>query len=164
MQEIAEGFQNWHTYLADTRDQSGYSLGEVNFTPLGILQKSPEALFVTYYRPLPLEIRNFATAFEAIQSTLLLIITLYIFFKVGLFRFFAIMFSNKEVRAFMIFSIFLGIAVGLTSYNFGALSRYKIPCLPFYTSSLAIIFHLGKEAIKNKRKVKEQVKISSPRT
>lgn len=144
VQEIAEGFQDWHTYLAETRGQTGYSLGEVNFTALGVLQKSPEALFVTYYRPTPLEIRNFATAFESVQSTVLLLLTIYIFFRIGPTKFFRTMLSNKEARAFMIFAIFLGVAVGLTSYNFGALSRYKIPCLPFFTASLAIIYYTGK--------------------
>jgi len=145
VEQVAKGFQDWHTYLAETGNQSGYSLGEINFTPLGLLQKTPEAIFVTYYRPRPDEIRNFATAFESIQSTLLLLITIYIIFKVGLITFFRIMFSNKDVRAFMIFAILLGVAVGLTSYNFGALSRYKLPCLPFFTSSLAIIYFIGKQ-------------------
>ena len=31
-------------------------------------------------------------------------------------------------------------SVGFTSYNFGALVRYKIPCLPFYALVLAVIY------------------------
>jgi hypothetical protein len=146
VQSMAEGFQSWHTYLADNRDQSGYTLGNVEFTLSGVLQKAPEALFVTYYRPFPfIDTRNFATFFEAIQSFILLCLTLFVFFKVGPFKFLKISFSNAEVRAFLLFSIMLGIAVGLTSYNFGALSRYKIPCLPFFASSLAIIYYKTKQ-------------------
>ncbi len=143
VQEIAEGFQSWHTYLADNFNQSGYSLGEVDFTPIGVLVKSPEAFFVTYFRPTPFEIRNFATAFESVQTTLLLFITLFVLFKTGLFRTLKISISNNHVRAFLLFAIIMGIAVGITSYNFGALSRYKIPCLPFFTASLAIIYYEG---------------------
>ena len=143
VQGIAEGFHNWHTYLAETQNQSGYTLGEVNFTPLGVLIKSPEAFFVTYFRPTPFEIRNFATAFESVQSTLLLLITLFVIFKTGIFRTLKITFSNGNVRAFLLFAIIMGVAVGITSYNFGALSRYKIPCLPFYTAALAIIYYEG---------------------
>jgi len=150
VQGIAEGFQNWHTYLAETQNQSGYSLGEVSFTPLGILQKSPEALFVTYFRPTPFEIRNFATAFESFQSTILLLLTLYVFIKSGPLRSIRLILFNGHIRAFMVFSLLLGVAVGITSYNFGALSRYKIPCLPFYTAALAMIYYEGVR-LKNKR-------------
>jgi hypothetical protein len=39
------------------------------------------------------------------------------------------------------FSIIFAFAVGISSYNFGALSRYKIPCLPFYAASLIILYY-----------------------
>ncbi len=144
VQNVAIGFQSWHTYLAENRNQSGYSLGEVEFTAQGVLLKTPEALFVTYYRPAITEIRNFATGLEGIQSNILLLLTIYILFSVGPINFFRIMIRNHDVRSFMLFAILLGVAVGLTSYNFGALSRYKIPCIPFFTASLAIIYYEGK--------------------
>jgi hypothetical protein len=151
VQSVAEGFQSWHTYLAETRDQSGYTLGDVEFTALGVLKKAPEALFVTYFRPFPfIDTRNFATFFEAIQSFILFLITIFIILRVGPFKFVKKCFSIPEVRAFLVFAIFLGVTVGLTSYNFGALSRYKIPCLPFFTSALAIIYYTSKPQL-NKR-------------
>jgi hypothetical protein len=144
VQSVAEGFHSWHTYLAETRDQSGYSLGNVEFTPIGILTKSPEGFFVAYFRPfLFADVRNAATLFEALQNFILLSLYIYVLFKVGFIRFFRIIFTDKHVRVFMLFSVVFGIAVGLTSYNFGALSRYKIPSLPFFTASLAIIYYLG---------------------
>lgn len=144
VKSVAEGFHNWHTFLAETRDQSGYSLGEVEYTPIGILTKAPEAFFVTYFRPFIFtDVRNFATVFEAIQSFILLIVTIYVFFKVGLINFFKNLYRNDEIKVFLLFAIIFGIAVGITSYNFGALSRYKIPGLPFYTSFLAILFKVG---------------------
>jgi hypothetical protein len=62
---------------------------------------------------------------------------------VGIIKFFKIALKDINVRTFLFFAIVLGAAVGLTSYNFGALSRYKIPCLPFFTASLAIIYYYG---------------------
>ncbi len=144
VQSIAEGFHSWHTYLAETRDQSGYSLGEIEFTPLGILRKSPEGFFVTYYRPfIFIDTRNIATFFEAIQTLILLILTLLILFRVGLIKFIRYLFFDSDVRAFMLFAVVFGVAVGITSYNFGALSRYKIPSLPFYIAALTIIYYKG---------------------
>lgn len=144
VETVAKGFHNWHNYLAETRNQSGYDLGEIDYSPLGILKKMPASIFVTYYRPFPfIDTRNVATSFEALQSFILLILTIYSILKVGLFRYLKVLISNKDVRAFMIFALLFGFAVGFTSYNFGALSRYKIPALPFFTASLIIIHHLG---------------------
>jgi hypothetical protein len=39
----------------------------------------------------------------------------------------------------------LAFIIGFTTYNFGALARYKIPLIPFYLSALVIIQHLHKE-------------------
>ena len=144
VQEVAEGFQSWHTFLSETRDQSGYSLGEVEFTVSGIISKAPEAFIVTYFRPfLFTDVNNFSLAFEAVQTFTLLIITLLILFRVGISKFFKIGIFDKNVGPFFLFVLLFGISVGLTSYNFGALSRYKIPALPFFTASLAIIYYLG---------------------
>jgi len=145
IQEMAEGFQSWHNYLAENRGQTGYSLGEVNYTPIGVLSKSPQAFFVTFYRPLPFEISNIATAFESIQSTILLFLTLFLIIKIGLINIFKNIFKNTHVRSFLLFSIIMGIATGITSFNYGALSRYKIPILPFYTAALAILYIEGKK-------------------
>ena len=144
VQSVAEGFQSWHTYLAETRDQSGYTLGDVEFTALGVLRKAPEAFFVTYFRPFIIgDVRNIATLFEAVQALILLVLSLYVFLRVGLFKSLKLIVSNPDIRAFMLFAIVFGITVGLTSYNFGALSRYKIPGVPFYVASISIIYYLG---------------------
>jgi len=144
VQSVAEGFHSWHSYLAETRNQSGYSLGDVEFTLQGVLLKAPEAFFVAYFRPFIIgDVRNVATLFEAIQSLILLILSIYVFIKVGIFKSFKLILSNADVRAFMLFAVIFGITVGLTSYNFGALSRYKIPGVPFYVASISIIYYLG---------------------
>jgi len=158
VQSVAEGFHSWHSYLAETRDQSGYSLGEVEFTVSGILQKTPEAIFVTFYRPfLFTDVRNAATAFEAIQSFILLLLTIYVIYKVKLFNFIRILFSNNDTRSFILFALVFGISVGLTSYNFGALSRYKIPCLPFFNAALTITYYLGTKNSSRKRRLNKLI-------
>lgn len=150
LESVVKGFHSWHEYLSSTRDQSGYTLGEISYTPLGILSKVPEGVFVTFFRPLPFtDTRNIATWFEAIQSLSLLSISIYVVFNTGLINALRLIYRNKDVTAFIFFAIVFGFAVGFTSYNFGALSRYKIPCLPFYTAALAIIYHQG-VLLKNK--------------
>lgn len=152
LESIAKGFHSWHSYLAETRGQSGYTLGEVSYTPLGMLSKAPESLFVTFYRPfIFLETKNIPTLFEGIQSFLLLIITIYVIFKTGLRNILWILFKDTNLLAFLIFALIFAYAVGFTSYNFGALSRYKTPALPFFTAALTIIYFYSKKGKKHSR-------------
>ena len=136
------GFQSWHEYLAENRDQSGYSLGEIEFSFVGILIKSPAAFNVTFFRPYLWEVRNLPTLLGAIEGLLLFIFFLYLLIKLRL-RFFSVLFKNKEALFLMIFGVVFAIVVGISSYNFGALSRYKIPAEIFFISSLILIYHEG---------------------
>ncbi|OFY88722.1 MAG: hypothetical protein A3K10_11375 [Bacteroidetes bacterium RIFCSPLOWO2_12_FULL_31_6] len=142
-----EGFQSWHTYLAETQDQSGYTLGEMEFTPLGILLKTPAALNVTFFRPYLWEVRNLPTLLGAIESLLLFLFFMYLLLKLRL-QFFKLLFKSKEAFFMMLFAIMFGIVVGISSYNFGALSRYKIPSEMFFVLSLTLIYHKYKEGDK----------------
>ncbi|HEX2627488.1 MAG TPA: hypothetical protein VHM26_00700, partial [Chitinophagaceae bacterium] len=42
-----------------------------------------------------------------------------------------------------VFSIIFAAAIGSTALNFGSLSRYKIPCLPFYLIMIFVLFREG---------------------
>ncbi len=143
IENALKGFQAWHEYLADNRDQSGYTLGEMELTPLGILLKAPAALNVTFFRPYLWEVRNIPTLLGGIESLILLCIFLYLLLKIRL-RFFKILVQNKEAFFFMIFALIFGVMVGVSSYNFGALSRYKIPAELFFIISLIIIHQASK--------------------
>ena len=73
LEHTLEGFQSWHGHLASTQDQSGYTLGDVEFTPTGYLKIAPAAFNVTFFRPYPWEIRNVPTLIGAIESLLVLL-------------------------------------------------------------------------------------------
>jgi hypothetical protein len=143
-----KGFQAWHEYLAENRDQSGYTLGEMELTPIGILKKAPEALNVTFFRPYLWEARNLPTFLGALESLILLMLFAYLIIKLRL-KFFKIIFKNKEVFFLMIFALIFGVMVGVSSYNFGALSRYKIPAELFFILSLILIYGETKKEIKS---------------
>jgi hypothetical protein len=41
--------------------------------------------------------------------------------------------------------VFFAFSVGLTTSNFGALVRYKIPAVPFYLSAILILYQRSKQ-------------------
>ena len=144
LEQTLDGFQSWHGYLNATQDQSGYTLGEMEFTPLGYLKISPKAFNVTFFRPYPWEILNVPTLIGAVESLLVLLFFLYLLLKLRV-RFFNIIFKNKDILFMMIFSVIFGIIVGVSSYNFGALSRYKMPAQLLFVSALFLIYNIAKD-------------------
>jgi hypothetical protein len=144
------GFQSWHETLTQTQDQSGYSLGYMEMTPKGILKKAPAAIEVTFFRPYLWEVRNASTLLGAIESIILLFIVVWLIYRLRL-NFFRVIYRNKNILFLMIFALIFAVVVGISSYNFGALSRYKMPCQMFFIVALILIY----DEIPKKRKDRE---------
>lgn len=125
-----------------TRDAYGpnsFDIGELDGTTTGALSKFPVAVVAGLYRPFLWEARSLVIFISGLENTFLLIMTLMTLAKVGpggvLFRI-----SREPLLIFsFIFAIFFAFSVGLTTANFGALVRYKIPCIPFFLSTLFIL-------------------------
>ena len=139
MQSTLEGFQTWHTTVAENKHQSGYSLGEMDFSMTGIVKKIPAAIAVTFFRPYVWEASNASTLLGAVEGMILsgFCIWLILKYRLNLFR---IIFRNKDILFLLIFSLTFGVSVGISSYNFGALSRYKIPAQMFFVTALVLIY------------------------
>lgn len=140
----AKSIQSWHYVEGqNTSDHHGrgssYTLGDYDPTLWGIIKMFPAAVNVTFFRPYLWEAKNIAVFASALESTILLLFSLHVFFGLGIRRVFPILFSDSFLMMSFTFAIFFAFAVGFTSYNFGALSRYKLPCIPFYVASLMIL-------------------------
>ena len=128
---------------------SAYDLG--NFTPTltGMLTKFPLAVNVTLFRPYLWEARKPIIFLNAIEAFLFLFFTLKVIFSVGLKRIWKSIARSPNIQFCLVFTLIFAFAVGISSYNFGALSRYRIPCLPFYAMALVLIYYDNK-SIRNK--------------
>ena len=139
----ANAFQSWHTIEGQMDNGSIYSLGEMDFTTFGLLKKIPLAFNVTYFRPYFWESRKPFVILASLESMYFIVITYQMFRKVKLSKFFGII-SKTPILVFSItFFTLFGIGVGLTSYNFGALMRYKIPSIPYYLVFIYLATYLG---------------------
>jgi hypothetical protein len=137
----AEKTQVYLEYITKDSGGTGYTLGDIEFTPTGLIKLVPKAINVTLFRPYIWEARKVINIPAALESLAFLLFTLYVvFYKVGFFKTFRMIFSNPDVLFCLSFSLLFAFAVGLTSYNYGTLVRYKIPCLPFYLIALVIIW------------------------
>jgi hypothetical protein len=81
----------------------------------------------------------YLTSFEGMA---MLFFLLKIFFtKNGIKTFFLSLISNPVVIYCLGFALLFGVFVGVSTFNFGSLTRYKIPCIPFYAIGLSIIYY-----------------------
>lgn len=122
-----KGFHSWHSDVGG----STYNLGEVEYTLPGVIRKVPAALNVTFFRPYLWEARNPVVLIGAVESLLFLILTLIVLFHFRL-RIFTEIRKEPIIYGLFVFCLIFGFSVGFTSYNFGALARYKIPILSIF--------------------------------
>jgi hypothetical protein len=120
---------------------SAYSIGKIDFTPIGLLRLFPAAVNVTLYRPYLWEARKPIIFFNALETFLFLFVSLKILFTIGLSRSWRAIKEDPNIQFCLIFTIIFAFAVGLTTGNLGTLSRYRIPCLPLFGLSLILIYY-----------------------
>ncbi|MEQ8648617.1 MAG: hypothetical protein RIC06_15615 [Cyclobacteriaceae bacterium] len=121
---------------ARTEGDGGYDLGTLDGTWQSMVQLFPQAVNVSLFRPYLWEVRNPLMLFASIESFIMLIISIWILiYRGGLIKI-----RNDSFLIFcMCFSILFAFAVGVSTYNFGTLMRYKIPMLPFFLIVLALV-------------------------
>lgn len=116
---------------------SGYSLGSQDGSWQSLLTLAPSAVNVSLFRPYLWEVRNPLMLLSSLESLLLLILTLRLLPKLSRWNVRRIL-TDPMIVMFLTFSIVFAFAVGVSTYNFGSLSRYKIPLLPFYASAIIL--------------------------
>lgn len=120
---------------------SAYNLGEMSPTAAGMLSKFPVAVNVTLFRPYIWETRKALQMINALEATIFLLITIKVLMSIGIKRFWQTISSDPTIQFCLIFTLIFAFAVGISSGNFGTLSRYRIPCLPFFGLTLVLIYY-----------------------
>lgn len=122
----------------------GYDIGLPDGTWQSMVQLMPAAINVSLFRPYLWEVRNPLMLLSAIESTAILLLTIRVFRKRK--------WKHKLKDPFLIFclgfTLLFAFAVGVSTFNFGTLMRYKIPFMPFLGILLSIdpISHLKNSA------------------
>lgn len=146
----AESMQSWHYVEGHNTSEehgrgSSYSLGDYDPTTMGTLKMLPASINVTFFRPYLWEVKNWAMLANSIESQIMFLFTIFIFIGLGFFRVIRLLAQDPFLLMSFSFALLFAFAVGFSSYNFGALARYKIPCIPFYVATLLILNYKVKE-------------------
>lgn len=124
---------------------NSFDIGNYEPTPIGLLSVSHKAIFAALFRPTILDVRNIVMFISAIENTLMILFCVYLLIKLKVYKFFTLIRSNPLITFSIIFSLFFAFSVGLSISNFGTLVRLKIPCIPFFVSSLFMINSIMKK-------------------
>lgn len=116
---------------------SGYSLGELDGSLESMIKLAPQAINVSLFRPYLWEVTNAFMLLSALEALFFLLFVAYIVLRCNAFLLKGII--NPTVIFCLTYSIVFAFAVGVSTFNFGTLVRYKIPMLPFFFMALVII-------------------------
>lgn len=140
----SEKTRGWISYVSNIQEGSAYNLGEFDPSIQGMITKFPAAVNVTLFRPYIWESRKVIIYFSALESLLILMITIKVLISVGIKNTLLTIFKSRTIQFCLIFSLAFAFAVGISTFNFGTLSRYKIPCIPFYVLAILFIYYENK--------------------
>ncbi len=138
--QTAEITARYLTYVGENQGGSVYTLGDdYDYSLDGMLRKFPLAVNVTLFRPYLWEAHNPVMLLSALESLATLWLTLLVLYKSGIGQLFKHMTAKPIILFCFVFAIAFSFAVGISTYNFGSLVRYKIPMFPFYLAGLFIL-------------------------
>jgi hypothetical protein len=130
-----------HQYLGHvTGGGSSYAMGDGAAMSLQKqLAFAPLAVATSLFRPFPFEANN-ALAFAASLETLVLTgVVVRLLFRTGPRAALTAIMSTPVLFASLLFAVTFGMAVGLATTNFGSLSRYRMPLIPFYATAVLVL-------------------------
>lgn len=155
MQKYAEVFGKYSldriaktSYLISSyiQEQSGdqgsaYNLGDIQPTAASMIGKFPAAVNVTLYRPYIWETRKIMQFVNAIEAMIFMLLTIKVVISLGPAKMWRALAQDPTIQFCLIFTLIFAFAVGLSSGNFGTLSRYRIPCLPFFGLTMTLMYY-----------------------
>ncbi|MBQ6277575.1 MAG: hypothetical protein IJK62_12830 [Bacteroidales bacterium] len=124
-----------------------FDIGDFDGSLGSLISMGPKAVIAGLYRPFIFESESAVMLLSGLENTVLLLLTLYVFFKAGVKYTIKQILGNPFVSMCLLFSVVLALGIGISTSNFGALVRFKIPLIPFFALGwLEILFTKRKEA------------------
>jgi hypothetical protein len=136
--ETAVVYQN--DLKSDYHKGQSFNIGTFEPTIPSLLSKIPIAAFAGIFYPLPGQVSGLIPNVSTIEGTFYILIILYLLINKYLFRktYSIPVRSNEILNYFLMFSIMFCIMLGLSTSNFGALVRFRVPGLPFLSGYFLI--------------------------
>lgn len=116
-----------------------YNIGEIEFSPFGLLKAAPLAIIAGLYRPFPWESISPTLLMNGVESIVFLYFT-FLLFRRNFFRKWRKIRTDEFLVFCLIFIFVIAFMTGLTSGLFGVLVRLRSILLPFLFILLTLDF------------------------
>jgi hypothetical protein len=116
-----------------------FDIGEFDSSIGSMLAVSHKAVEATLFRPYIWEVKNIVMLISAIENAFILLLSLFLLVRMKFIGFFFYIWKDPMLLFAVMFALFFAFSVGISTPNFGSLVRLKIPCIPFYISSLFVL-------------------------
>ncbi|MCW3071559.1 MAG: hypothetical protein JWO44_1449 [Bacteroidetes bacterium] len=130
-----------------------FDIGEFDANPISMLGKAHLAIAATLFRPYLWDAKNPVMLLSALENTYILLLTIFLLIRLKFMGFFRLIGKNPLLLFSVLFSLFFAFSVGIATSNFGSLVRLKIPCIPFYISSLFVLKYFYEQQSKKKMRI-----------
>src|SRR5690606_7846939 len=100
------------------------------------------ATFAGLFRPSLLDVKNVLMLIAGFENAFILALTLYVFMRSKVVFLLSMVVKNPLLQMCFLFSIGYAFMIAVTTPNFGAMARFKIPLLPLFVSGLFIANHI----------------------
>lgn len=138
-----------------TYGKNRYSLGEIEYTPIGIIKKAPLSVITGIYRPFLWESLSPSLIFNGLESMFVIYFSLIFIFQSPWQKIKTVT-SDEFLMFCLVFVVMIAFLAGFTSILFGVLVRIRAPLLPFLFIILTIDWS---RFIKKKAELEERVMV-----
>ena len=129
---------------------NSFDIGNFDANLVSMLGKAHLAIAATLFRPYLWDVRNPVMLISALENTYIMLLTFILLLRLKIISFFTLINKNPLLLFSVLFAVFFAFSVGIATSNFGSLVRLKIPCIPFFVSSLFILKHFYEKKTKKK--------------
>ena len=131
----------------DYYEGSSFDIGDIDPTFASVASKLPAAVTAGLFRPFIWESRNIVMVFAGLENLFILLSTLYVLIAVRPSVTFGLLKRTPLLLYCLVFATLFAFMIGVTTSNFGALARFKIPLIPLYMGALAVVFSYVREHV-----------------
>lgn len=130
---------NQNDLKQDYYEGNSFDIGDFEPTIGGALSKFPEATLAGLFRPYLWDSRNVVMVLSALENLFVLGFTLYVLFRIKWRKVSSFVVAHPILLYCLVFSILFAFMIGLTSPNYGALVRFRIPLTPLFMACLMVL-------------------------
>ncbi|MEO6133544.1 MAG: hypothetical protein ABIP35_00235 [Ginsengibacter sp.] len=138
---IVDKIQEMQHNYENTDSGANFKIGNIDPSLAGLLQEIPTSIGTVLFRPFIWESEKLLTFISGLENFLLLLLTVFVIIKSRIINLLKVLHDDTLILFCLVFALVFASVIGLTTFNFGTIIRYKTIFMPFYISFLILLNH-----------------------